>query len=1233
MASTPRFLGLAGIIILAISAGIIVAGIALPNQTQTSSPASSNNAPTGVDRDGEGVPLDALQAPGPGGISECTVKLESWESYAKNAAEAEIKAYGVEIANATPDAIVSSLQSLPKLQLNIRFLVLYSPSHPWSRSFQSVAAVQTSLLDAAFSGMKLGFQLEGVIGIPATDKQVQNCGNSEEQSDSSSSSQDGGDDEGKFRSGGFISQVLQSVNTSNLINVIVCDPAGINGATNILGDGKFDSPAGNGSDENESSSIEYDDLHPEDDHPKIVHNQNVLDRSIVLRRGALWQSRTSLVHQLGHYLGLPHPFPDTKSCKFDADTIVDTPQQYQSSTSCDPSQPVPLCDENYKLSLEVERYPMFGFMETSTGNSTDSGTISTTIGSTDSYSDGTKISDSIKGDCRRHFSPGQVLRARAMLRMLRPELHKVAIAASESENEQLLKRLPWGSYSESNSRGVAAFQSGLPSANVVERQLALWKVSAAATAAATVSTLASNPQQQQQDVNMMFPDIEEAGNRLTSALDQALQAAGESVGSTSLEECTCLGPDDAGNAFWTGKLDAVYSVDAVRIVQPWESVVNTTFLATGLRSGKTSPSPSSSDDDERQVSPSLPSPEPELLPSSQSMLPLSPSPPGPKGQVLSIAVPVVEIRVGESPNFYENRICETVELRGEKLVQDIACRGSSTSSPAEGRERSEGSGSLTGQFITVRWTNAEKLRPPDTSRLSGIYSTPAAATAAEAAAAAAMPPLCLCDVAAISYSSQPIRPAIAATGKIAGAFLNTFSSSTTTSAAAAVEKGKQPRSSTLTSCSTMTFNSSSSLDAKKAYWSMPLTDTTSSTADPVLINGLRFSIPNRCSGLSLSKPKTPAAPSASASSPEGIIPLLWQPPVWNTTSLRCGDSSPSAAGGGGSGRSDNKNVTLDIYVFPAGSDIKKINDKKKDYLCAARVEVPPGQVVDIECDRTLEGHVITFFLSSMTSSSSSLVSSPLAETSERRKPPSPAAAGGSAESVQLLELCGVQPIGGITLINPDIIAAEQQTTFPESLMPSFSLAVDGDRKTCLLVDTTSLTRPTFSAGSADDSGDSSNTDNDSATSTGFTSVSPDDVSNSTSDSVSVSPSTPALWKTGLNGEYLITDVEITTRTNSNDNVAENNSGGRARGRGGAGVIEDRGIQLTLFDAAGNEAAVKKLPSSLQSSGSTITSGQGDKATKAISVAIIPPVYAKAVQITGFTSLCEVTFIAASRTPR
>ena len=162
------------------------------------------------------------------------------------------------------------------------------------------------------------------------------------------------------------------------VHVVVCEPQGVNGASLVLGDaaaGRQEADEEDGSDAGAPCG-----------------------GTVLLRRGALWQSRTSLVHQvgadhgcglveavgegcegcesclliymcsrprrckaasmfchcapgapdaepscplvpplkqLGHFFGLPHPFPDDKhTCKLDGDGVADTPQQYAANTGC-----------------------------------------------------------------------------------------------------------------------------------------------------------------------------------------------------------------------------------------------------------------------------------------------------------------------------------------------------------------------------------------------------------------------------------------------------------------------------------------------------------------------------------------------------------------------------------------------------------------------------------------------------------------------------------------------------------------------------------------------------------------------------------------------------------------------------------------------------------------------------------------------------------------------------------
>ena len=215
-ASSPRFLGISGIIILAISTALIVAGVATPARLQTS-PSGGNSSANAGPRDPEGVPLDALQPSDSGSLSDCTVKLGNWQSYADTAAQAEQQAHGFQTTNASPDVILSALRALPQLQMSIRFWVLYSDAHTWSKSFISAAALQTSILNAAFSGMKVGFNLAGVHAVRATNDEVESCG------DPSKGSQ------------GLLYRILSVTDNATSIQIIVCDLPGSNGATRILG--------------------------------------------------------------------------------------------------------------------------------------------------------------------------------------------------------------------------------------------------------------------------------------------------------------------------------------------------------------------------------------------------------------------------------------------------------------------------------------------------------------------------------------------------------------------------------------------------------------------------------------------------------------------------------------------------------------------------------------------------------------------------------------------------------------------------------------------------------------------------------------------------------------------------------------------------------------------------------------------------------------------------------------
>jgi hypothetical protein len=210
------------------------------------------------------------------------------------------------------------------------------------------------VLNAAFEGLNWRFRLDGVVQVPAA--ALENITDSRSGSSDCSNADDVEYDEGSSgdcpssgsgsgdavveqcllrwahlervllpSAAGGTAAVSSNSSGSGLsrgggqpdppaIHVVVCEPQGVNGAALVLGDAAADGQEGDG--EGGGSGAPS-------------------GGTVLLRRGALWQSRTSLVHQLGHYFGLPHPFPDDKhTCKVDGDGVADTPQQYASNSGC-----------------------------------------------------------------------------------------------------------------------------------------------------------------------------------------------------------------------------------------------------------------------------------------------------------------------------------------------------------------------------------------------------------------------------------------------------------------------------------------------------------------------------------------------------------------------------------------------------------------------------------------------------------------------------------------------------------------------------------------------------------------------------------------------------------------------------------------------------------------------------------------------------------------------------------
>jgi hypothetical protein len=599
--SRSKLLAAAGAVLIAVSTALIIAGILLPDSTRTPPPPS----PSSSGRDADGVPLDALKPPDPSNVRECGVTLGDWNHYASNAAAAESSLFGTPVRNISANEAEELLRVIQNdhLQLPVYFWVLSSPHHPWTAGFQKAAVEQTAVLSAAYAAMGLSFRLEGVFSILGTDTEVKSCHLTEDATS-------------------LTRQLMASVANSTVLHVVVCEPSEFNGATTVLGSAAssfgFD-PAG----------VPIDGIHGTHDHAagtgatsgqvtSIAGPLNVLDTAILLRRSALWQSLTSLVHQVGHYLALPHPYPDSKSCKFDADFVFDTPQQYQASASCDSQQGLPLCDSQLEQQLDVTQMPFRGFM------------------------------DATNDTCRRFFTPGQVFRARAMLQALRPALYERG--RNDARPFQPL-------------RAVSAFQSSLAPSILIQKQITLAATKTAAAAGAAMSSrtdeanivLNDASTADSSDLDQFF-GLYRVASRLTTALDHAHLPLLEE-NSLSVDTSACVSADVEGSGFWTGELEQPFIFEAVRIAQPWELVRSYMQMPNQPRPAEAA----------QPVDTSTPS----------TLARNSSTPTAGDAAPSSVAVearfPSVQIWVGNSLNWSENMLCTDRPVELTQVVQTLDC--------------------------------------------------------------------------------------------------------------------------------------------------------------------------------------------------------------------------------------------------------------------------------------------------------------------------------------------------------------------------------------------------------------------------------------------------------------------------------------------------------------------------------------------------------------------------------
>jgi hypothetical protein len=144
-------------------------------------------------------------------------------------------------------------------------------------------------LNAAFQGLGVSFRLDALVSVPATDAVVLQCGTAERweqlalqllppaaaQNDSSSS--------------GCTAAAAAAVGDPVAVHVILCDPEGVMGASHVLG--------------SNPTAAATEAAAPTADAAAAGATSNpapgAASGTVLLRRSALWQSRSGLVHQAG----------------------------------------------------------------------------------------------------------------------------------------------------------------------------------------------------------------------------------------------------------------------------------------------------------------------------------------------------------------------------------------------------------------------------------------------------------------------------------------------------------------------------------------------------------------------------------------------------------------------------------------------------------------------------------------------------------------------------------------------------------------------------------------------------------------------------------------------------------------------------------------------------------------------------------------------------------------------
>lgn len=374
---SPKCVGSVGLILILAGIAMVVIGAEVSKGVL--------NSPTDISRNQEGVPLSGLNSQSPVEF-DCQVNLKDFEAYKEAFRRAETKSFGKPVSNLTTTELKGFLGDLPKVSLALTFWIFHGQSSIGNDITQQIVSLQVAALNKAFDGSNINFFLHGsgIHHVYVDNGNELNCHD-------------------KTYTRNFISKI----NSVSAVAILVCSLEEMNGLSGILGD---------------THQPEYDNFYLREDGESELG-------VIYMSASALKNSHTSLVHQVGHFFGLAHPYPSYETCRVDGDMITDTEMVYRPSNSCI-IQESSLCQPERARILQ--------------------------------YSPGKLYMDISPDSCRDRFTPGQILRMHAMISEAIPSGAKYVNGRGKIIDSPMKNIF------------LHAFQPNLPSENILEHQMNLY---------------------------------------------------------------------------------------------------------------------------------------------------------------------------------------------------------------------------------------------------------------------------------------------------------------------------------------------------------------------------------------------------------------------------------------------------------------------------------------------------------------------------------------------------------------------------------------------------------------------------------------------------------------------------------------------------------------------------------------------------------------------------------------